>query len=265
MSVFTTALLLSSFAGICTAIGGLLVMIKKEIKPKFLSLALGFSGGVMIYISMTELLTDSGSYLKNIYGAKMGSVWTAAAFLGGMALIGLIDNLVPEANNPHELSHVNMSVESNFNKKLMRSGIMTAIAIGIHNFPEGITTFTMSANNLALGLPITFAVAIHNIPEGIAVAAPIFKATGKRKKAFVWSLLSGISEPVGGIIGYLILKPFITDTLLGVIFGVVSGIMVYISLDELLPLAHEYGEEHTAIYGVFAGMAVMAESLILFM
>lgn len=271
MTPFLAALLLSSFAGLSTGLGGVFVLLKKDINPGFLSLALGFSGGVMIYISMTELLNEATSNLTTASGnAKLGALWTAVAFFGGMLLIALIDHLVPDSNNPHELSHVNIDEDSNFKSKLMRSGVLTAIAIGIHNFPEGLATFSTAATDMSLGLPIGIAIAIHNIPEGIAVAAPIYKASGNRKSAFLWALISGLSEPIGGLLGYLILTPFLANisvvgTTMGILYGAVAGIMVFISLDELLPLAHEYGKEHTAIIGIAAGMAVMAASLILFM
>ncbi|MCI6908110.1 MAG: zinc transporter ZupT [Clostridiaceae bacterium] len=262
---FWQALLLTLIAGLSTGIGGLFVLVKKDINPRFLSLALGFSAGVMIYISMTEMLTEAQGLLASAAGPKAGTGFTSLAFFGGMLFIGLIDRLVPDSTNPHELSHVNTAEDANFSSKLMRSGILTAIAIAIHNFPEGMATFSTSASDLSLGIPIAFAIAIHNIPEGIAVAAPIYKATGQRRHAFRWALTSGLAEPLGGLLSYLVLRPFMTDTLLGVIYAMVSGIMVFISFDELLPLAHEYGEEHTSIYGLIAGMAVMAISLFLFM
>ena len=145
----------------------------------------------------------------------------------------------------------------------MRMGVMTALAIGIHNFPEGIATFTAAAENLTLGVAIAVAIAIHNIPEGIAVSIPIYYATGDRGKAFRLSLLSGLAEPVGALLAYLVLMPLMSPTLMGCILAAVAGIMVYISIDELLPAAREYGEAHIAIYGVVAGMALMALSLIM--
>lgn len=144
----------------------------------------------------------------------------------------------------------------------MRMGVMTALAIGIHNFPEGIATFTAAMKNPALGVAIAVAIAIHNIPEGIAVSIPIYYATGDRKKAFYLSLLSGLAEPVGALLAYLVLMPFMSPVVMGCVFASVAGIMVFISLDELLPAAREYGEHHVSIYGLVAGMAIMAVSLI---
>ena len=148
--------------------------------------------------------------------------------------------------------------------KLMRMGLFTALAIAIHNFPEGLATFFAALEDPTLGVPIAIAIALHNIPEGISVSVPIFYATGSRKKAFTLSVLSGVSEPVGAIVGYLLLRSFFTPAIMGVLFGIVAGIMVYISLDELLPTAREYGKNHEVLYGIVSGMAIMALSLLLF-
>ena len=144
-------------------------------------------------------------------------------------------------------------------------GLFTALAIGIHNFPEGLATFIAALQEPSIAIPIAVAIALHNVPEGIAVSVPIYYATGSKKKAFLYSFLSGLSEPLGAIIGYLILRPFLNDTIMGIIFGMVAGIMIYISLDELLPSAREYGEHHLSIYGLVAGMILMAVSLLLFL
>ena len=154
--------------------------------------------------------------------------------------------------------------KSNKNKSLLRTGVFTAIAITIHNFPEGLATFVSALNDVSLAIPITIAIAIHNIPEGISVSVPIYYATGDKKKAFLYSFLSGMSEPLGAIIGYTLLRNIINDITLGILLSSVAGIMVFISLDELLPTARKYGEHHISIYGLIAGMAVMAISLIMF-
>ena len=183
--------------------------------------------------------------------------------LGGVLLIGVIDRLVPSVENPHEAHMIEELEKKPKNAKLMRMGLMTALAIGIHNFPEGIATFATAVENPTLGIAIAVAIAIHNIPEGISVSVPVFYATGNRKKAFWFSFLSGLAEPVGAVIGYLVLAPFLDDNVFGIIFGMIAGIMVFISLDELLPAAEEYGKHHHAIYGLVVGMAVMALSLLM--
>ena len=200
---------------------------------------------------------------REFTGTFTGIIVTVVSFFAGILLIGVIDRLVPSFENPHEAHMVEEMDKQPRNPKLMRMGMMTALAIGIHNFPEGIATFTSAVDNMALGVAIAVAIAIHNIPEGIAVSIPIFYATGDRKKAFKLSLLSGLAEPVGALLAYLVLMPFMSPTLMGCILAGVAGIMVFISIDELLPAAREYGEAHISIYGVVAGMALMAVSLIL--
>jgi ZIP family zinc transporter len=174
---------------------------------------------------------------------------------------------VPDFENPHEAHRAEemerRDLAAGFNK-LYRMGLFTALAIAIHNFPEGFATFMSALKDTKLGIAIAVALAIHNIPEGIAVSIPIFYATGSRKKAFVYSFLSGLAEPVGALVGYLILLSFLNDIVFGIVFASVAGIMVFISLDELLPAAREYGQYHLAAYGLVAGMLVMALSLLLF-
>lgn len=256
--------LLTLFAGLATGIGSLIAFFAKSTNKKFLSFSLGLSAGVMIYVSFVELFAESQILLSEEFGETPGMIVSVLCFFGGMLLIGAIDKLVPSFENPHEVRSVESMEEAPpRNAKLMKMGVMTALAIVIHNFPEGIATFTAAVENPTLGIAIAAAIAIHNIPEGIAVAVPIYHATGDKKKAFRLSLLSGLAEPVGALLAYLFLKPFMSPTLLGCVFGAVSGIMVFISLDELLPAAREYGEHHISIYGLVVGMAIMAFSLIL--
>lgn len=269
------------FAGLATGIGGLIAFFAKKTNTKFLSASLGFSAGVMIYVSFTEIFEKSKGSLSGVLGERMG-MWVAiASFFGGMLVIAIIDKLVPSFENPHtmhsqsdieELRLDSNAVDIGFENKdriedkgnLYRMGIMSALAIAIHNFPEGLATFTATIKDPSLGVPIAIAIAIHNVPEGIAVSIPLFYATGSKKKAFIYSFLSGIAEPVGAIVGYLLLSKLFNDMTFGILFGMVAGIMVYISLDELLPASEEYGEHHVSIYGLISGMVVMAVSLGLF-
>ena len=260
------ALGLTLFAGLSTGIGSLIGFMSKEFNPRFLTIALGFSAGVMIYVSMIEIFVKARDSLSVSYGDKMGYVLTVVSFFAGIAVIALIDKLIPSYENPHEMN-VEQKIKDSTDeqkKKLMRMGMFSALAIGIHNFPEGLATFMSGLTNPTLGVSIAVAIAIHNIPEGLAVSAPIFYATKSRKKAFVWSFLSGLSEPIGALIGYFVLRSIFNEATFGVIFASVAGIMVYISLDELLPTAEEYGEHHLAIGGLIAGMFIMAVSLLLF-
>ena len=258
---------LTLLAGLSTGIGSAIGFFAKRTNTKFLSVSLGFSAGVMIYVSMVEIFFKARESLTEELGLKAGSWVTVAAFFGGMAVIALIDRLIPSGENPHEARRVEEMCEGTCppQDKLLRMGLFTALAVGIHNFPEGIATFITALKEPTVAIPIAFAIAIHNIPEGIAVSVPVYYATGSRKKAFLYSFMSGLSEPIGALLGYFILLPFMSDVVFGVLFASVAGIMVFISLDELLPSAREYGEHHLAIYGLVAGMMVMAVSLLLFL
>lgn len=257
---------LTLFAGLSTGIGSAIAFFAKRTNTKFLSLALGFSAGVMIYVSFVEIIRKSSDELIQVLGLRAGWWVTVASFFGGILFIAIIDKLIPEVENPHEMHRVEeMGKKGKTTNPLMRMGLFTALAIGIHNFPEGLATFTAALTDPSLGIAIAVAIAIHNIPEGIAVSVPVYYATGNRKKAFWLSFLSGVSEPVGALVGYLILMPFMNEMVFGIVFAAVAGIMVFISLDELLPAAREYGEHHLSIYGLISGMAVMAVSLLLFL
>lgn len=257
---------LTALAGLSTGIGSAIAFFAKKTNTRFLSISLGFSAGVMIYVSMIEIFFKAQVSLQAALGDKQGAIATVLAFFGGMLLIGAIDRLIPKESNPHEVHQMGERPTTQREKKsLMRTGMFTALAIAIHNFPEGLATFVSALQSPSLAIPIVVAIAIHNIPEGIAVSVPIYYATGNKKKAFLYSFASGLSEPIGAMLGYLVLLPFMNDVVYGVLFAGVAGIMVFISLDELLPTARAYGEHHLAMYGLVAGMAVMAVSLLLFL
>lgn len=256
------ALGLTLLAGLSTSIGGVIGVLGKAKSTWLLALGLGFSAGVMIYVSLVEILPEGRDSLVAAWGAAPGNWAALGAFFGGIALIGVIDRLVPASINPHEPSTVTDKARS---RALMHTGVLTALALAIHNFPEGFATFIAALQEPQVGVAVAVAIAIHNIPEGLAVAVPLRHATGSRLKGFLWATLSGLAEPAGAIVGYLLLAPYISDALLGLVFAGIAGIMVFISIDELLPTAEEYGEHHWAMYGVIAGMAVMAVSLVLFL
>jgi ZIP family zinc transporter len=259
------AFALTIFAGLSTGIGSALAFYTKQTNKKFLSAALGFSAGVMIYVSMIEIFVKARASLEGIYGVSRGYLITTVAFFGGIAMIALIDKLVPSGENPHEIHDVKeMENGRTRDPALLRMGMFSALAIAIHNFPEGLATFTAAIQDPTLGISIAVAIAIHNIPEGIAVSVPIYFATGSKRKAFFYSFLSGLSEPLGAAVGYFLLLRYFSEATFGIVFAGVAGIMVYISLDELLPTAEKYGEHHIAIYGLISGMVVMAVSLVLF-
>lgn len=262
MSGILTALLLTLIAGAATGIGGALVLFKKKISSNFLAGSLGLSAGVMIFISLAELYPEAQAEMETVGSMTHGKAFVLLAFFIGMGIIMLIDFLVPEYENPHEAPSLSLG-----SKSLQRLGIMSALAIAIHNFPEGIATFIGSLNDPEMGAGITFAIALHNIPEGIAVAIPIYYATKSKKKALLLATLSGLSEPIGALICLGVTSIFGIELTSGgpifpLILSAVAGIMIYISLDELLPTAEKYGKHHIAIAGVISGMAIMGISLL---
>ena len=311
MSNLTLAFLLSLLAGLSTGIGSLITMFAKKTNTNFLATSLGFSAGVMVYVSLVELLRQAQDLLAAALGGKTGEIAAVAAFFAGMLLAAAIDKILPDETNPHEVRHYEpkkilvinrkrrgeyhgdqQSIERHVHehhqhghfhndhhhgehrhdekkrpernrRNLMRTGIITAAAITIHNFPEGMATFISVLYDPAVALPIVLAIALHNIPEGISVSVPIYYATGSKKKALLYSFASGLAEPVGAVVGFFILMPYLNEIIYGVLFAIIAGIMVFISFDELLPTAREYGEHHLSIYGMVAGMLIMAVSLIL--
>ena len=252
-----TALALTLFAGMATVIGSFISLFVKQTNNKLLAYSLGFSAGVMIYVSMVELYPKSMEYLEGMYGTFWGNVISTASFFGGIMLIAFIDYLIPTAEGDIGNTQKEKAVS------LKKMGLLTATAIAIHNFPEGLVTFTSAYKDIGIGIMIAIAIAIHNIPEGISASLPIFFATGDRKKAFLVSFFSGITEPLGAIMGYLIMKPYLNDGLIGILFAIVSGIMMFISLEELLPMAREYEKSRLTILSVILGMLVMAITLIM--
>jgi ZIP family zinc transporter len=299
MTNVSIALGLTLFAGMATGIGSVIAFTASRTNYRFLSVATGFSAGVMIYVSFVEIFLKGVDSLARSYGEYWAHWVNAASFFGGMLLIGLVDTLIPAAENPHEVhpeeetaplqsssaplpdfkgvaggiaegTGPDLHNHGSHHKKLMRMGLFTALAIGIHNFPEGLATFLAALQDPTLGLAIAVAIALHNIPEGISVSVPIFYATGDRRKAFTYSMLSGLAEPIGAAVAYVVLRflvvgesGMIPPQMMGILFGGVAGIMVYISLDELLPTSRAYGKGHDSLIGLVAGMVVMALSLLL--
>ena len=242
--IILIAFLFSLVAGLSTGLGSLIAFFIKDFKRKYLSVMMGFSAGVLIQISFMELLfsavTETGLLNANI------------AFFIGIATIAVIEFLIP-----HEYEEEKLTEKERKNKRLMKTGLLVSAGIIIHNFPEGILTLFGTIKDPTLGLVLLIAIALHNIPEGISVSIPIFYATKNRKKAFLWSLLSGLSEPIGALIGYFILSPFINNFALNMALAFVAGVMIFISFDELLPLSLSHGESHLAIASLFLGMLTM--------
>lgn len=254
------ALGLALFAGLSTGIGSLIAYFIKKPNLKFLSFSLGLSAGVMIYVSFMELLPEGMS--------AVGELGGLAAFFVGLVLGALFDLFLPEYQNAHHLKDCFACDDKETEEKrcqMMRTGTLTAVVIALHNFPEGIATFGTSLSDPTLGLVVAVAIALHNVPEGVSVSIPIYYATGSRKKALEYSLISGMAEPLGALLSFLVLFPFLSDALLGALLAFTAGVMVYISVDELIPAAHDCGHGRLVLLGFTAGMAVMALSLVLLM
>ncbi len=264
------AFLVTLGAGLATAVGAAVGLFARHTNRQFLALALGFSAGVMIYVSFVEILPKAGNYIAQGVSDMTGAVTTAGAFLAGLAGMAIMYRVIPDLEHP-ELTNPSTKLPGEeqpvlvADRMLFTAGLGVALAVTLHNFPEGMATFFLTLDDPQVGLSVALAIAIHNIPEGIAVVVPIYYATRNRSLAFGFGALSGLAEPLGAIIGYAVLQPFITDYVLGVVFAAVAGIMVYISIDSLLPAARQYGNAQLALYGMIAGMAVMAGSLVLFM
>ncbi|MCB9812183.1 zinc transporter ZupT [Candidatus Nomurabacteria bacterium] len=272
MEPLLLAFLVTLGAGLATGIGSFLAFAAKDTNKKFLSFMLGLSAGVMIYVSLVEIFQKAVASLGEAYGDHaLGYLWATIGFFGGVAVIYVIDHFMHgsvegsphEAHEAHEMDHPDK--EEHERRALLKMGTFTALAIAIHNFPEGLATFLATLDEPALGISLAIAIAIHNVPEGVAVSIPIYHATGSRMKAFWYSFGSGLAEPVGALLGYFLFIQFVSDQVFGVIFAGVAGIMVFIALDELLPAAQKYGFHHHSIIGAIMGMGIMAVSLVLFL
>jgi ZIP family zinc transporter len=244
------ALLLTSLAGLSTTVGSVLGLFFKRENSKFMGFVLGFTAGVMVGVSFFELLPSGFE--------EIGFIKASIAFIAGFLFIFIIDYFIP-----HEYIGQKERITDKTNQKLLRTGLFVALGIGIHNFPEGMATFYSSLADMQVGLAIAIAIAIHNIPEGIAVSAPVYNATGSRKKAFLWSFLSGVAEPIGAVLTAFVLLPFMSPALLGYMLSGIAGLMVFISIDELLPVSKSYGYSHLPIVSFIIGMGIMILSLAL--
>jgi ZIP family zinc transporter len=263
------AFLVTLGAGLATGIGSTLAFFTKTTNKSFFAIAMGFSAGVMVYLSFVEIIPKSTTYIAETTTAVQASAIAALAMVGGMILMAIIDALVPSGSNPHENTEIELlgtdeaKTQARANKMLLRTGLFVALAIAIHNFPEGLATFLLVLDDPQIGIGLAIAVAMHNIPEGIAVSVPVYYATKSRVKAFRLSFLSGLAEPAGAVIGYLLLAQFLDHFVLGTLFAMVAGVMVFLAIDTLLPTARNSARGHLSVYGFIAGVAVMAASLVL--
>lgn len=245
------ALLLSIIAGMATLIGALIVICTKSDNKKFISAALGFASGVMISVAMLELYSSSSELITLDTNPILGPILSTICLALGMLITFLINHFVQDDNK--SLDNLNHSPKN----KLFSVGMISMLAIALHNFPEGIATFMSSYGNVTLGVSITIAIALHNIPEGITVALPVYLSTDSKKKAFLYTFLSGVTEPIGALLAYFILRFFLTDLMLGSIFGVVAGIMIYIAVDDLIPSSRKYGHDAIALLFTLLGICIM--------
>lgn len=259
--------LLSVMAGLATGIGGLISIFVKKNDFKALAFGLGVSAGVMIYISLVELLPESERLMSGLSAPITVKMVSFLLFLAGICLAAIIDFYIPDHIEP---GWIKSKIKGKENKKsagqkrtgIYRLGFLTAITIAIHNFPEGLATFVAGASDKTLGISIALAIAIHNIPEGIAVSIPIYQATNSKRKAFFFSLLSGLTEPLGALFGFMFLSYFLNDFVFAFTYAIIAGIMVYIAFDELLPASREYGKDgHITIIGIVTGMFIIGMSL----
>lgn len=267
-------LFLTFLAGASTVLGGSFVFLFKRINARLLSFGLGLSAGVMIYLAFFELLKEAGKELESALGHD-ASWQVIIFFIMGMALAAIIDLItVHQAKLCNNLNAVNGRREQqkggncliyrhDKQQKLLKTGMFVAFAIALHNFPEGMITFTAANINIVFGISIALAVAVHNIPEGFCVALPIYSATGNKAKSMLYATLAGLAEPLGALIVYFFLSAYLNSMAIGVMLGVVAGIMVYISLDELLPTANRFARWHIGLSGLVTGMIIMAGSLYL--
>ena len=276
------AFLLAIFAGASTCAGAAIAFFSKQDNTKMLSAGLGFSAGVMVYLSFVELLPESIKEFSKL--SQNGEIIALFIFFVSMLACLFIDKAVPVDINPHEIKapEAYCGLRSCYfndrelciakqalaqdnapasNKTLRRTGILTAFAIALHNFPEGFATFASGLESIKLGVVVALAVAIHNIPEGIAVSLPIYHATGQKRKAFIFAALSGLAEPLGALVGALLILPLFGASAVAVSFALVAGVMIFISFDQLFPVAKAYASGHECLYGLIVGMAVMAFSL----
>jgi len=242
--------LLTILAGLSTVVGSLIFLSSTFRKRRFISFFLGLSAGVMIYLSFIELLPYA---IKEI-GFSSANLF----FFIGIIVMALIDFILPH----HYLEEKICPRQNIIDPKLLSTGLVVTLGLIIHNFPEGMAVFLSSFTNIRFGILLAIAIAIHNIPEGIAVAAPIYHATQSKSKAIKYAFISGMAEPLGAVIAYLLLKPYLDQNILSYIFALVAGVMVYISFDELLPACFREGHGHRAILGIVSGMIIVSISLL---
>ena len=243
------ALIISGMAGLSTMIGTLPIFFKIKNEDKIISSSCAFASGIILSISIFDLLPESIKYFKINNNFLTTIIYSLSFIILGVIISMMLDNYIEKKNNKNSLYKV---------------GLLSMIVLILHNIPEGMVTFILSSKNLKLGLPISIAIALHNIPEGISIGVPIYYSTKSKLKALSYTLISSLSEPFGAIITYLFLKNIINNTILGILFSLISGIMLQISTYELLPSSLVYGKRIYSYYYFFIGFILMLFILILF-
>lgn len=241
------AFLLTTLAGLSTLIGAFVIFISKKKKDSIIIGSLGFASGVMIMVSFSDLIPNSYTLFSNTYSVIVSILLLLIAMNIGVILSKSINKLIPSNNN-----------------ELYRVGILSMLAIMLHNIPEGIATYITNCSNITLGLSLTIAIAAHNIPEGISISVPIFYATGSKLKAFLYTFISGISELIGAIIAALFLAPFVTDTLMAFLYAIIAGIMIYLSITELLKTSLDYNKKNLTWFYFMIGFIFILISHFIF-
>jgi ZIP family zinc transporter len=262
MDAFWFALSLTFLAGIATMIGAILATLKKFTSRSGMAVSLGFSAGAILYVSLTDILGKSTDSFTEIYNdPKLGYGMMALAFFVGIGIMVLVDRLIPTEINLDDQEGKNDS-NAVLKRKLLRGGLFIGLALCLHNFPEGFLVFMTAYDDPSVGIAIAVALAIHNVPEGIAIAGPLYAASKKKLRSIAIATATGVAEPVGAVLGFLLLRNFLNDTLFGWVFGVVAGMMVFICINEILPAAQRFEtKQRQTTYGFIAGMAVLALSI----
>jgi ZIP family zinc transporter len=254
------AFVLTLIAGLSTGFGGSLAFFTKHTNRSFLSFSLGLAAGVLLFVSFVDIFPESQHLFASVYSTSTAFLCTVASFFGGFILMALIDLFSPHHFEQETDKSVDL-VSVQLNKRLKKTGLLVAVAVTLHNIPEGIAMFTIGLSDYRLAFPILLAIIIHNIPIGISISAPIYQATGKRGKALGLALLSGLATPLGALLAWVFLLPYWTPTLEGIVLGAVSATMAYIALDELIPTAEQYGKRHLSKIGLIVGMALVATAI----
>ncbi|MBU5428026.1 zinc transporter ZupT [Tissierella pigra] len=252
---------LTTIVGLTMAVGSLLSFLVNKTNKRFLSLSLSFSAGIMIYVSFMSILPEGIELMENNLG-EHGKFVALGGFFGGMLITAFMEKVIHlfgGHSHHHDHSHHHGCEEH-----LSKLGLMSAVAIAIHNLPEGLALFTTGLKDISVAIPIAVAIVLHNIPLGIAISVPVYYSTGSKAKSFLYSLFVGLCQPLGAIAGYLFLSKFFSDTLFGILFSIIAGIMIFVSLDELLPSSQKYEDHHISVYGAIAGMLVMAIAMSIF-